>query len=465
MTFSLRSGAHSEIGLVRKNNQDSGYYSPSLLLVADGMGGAAAGDLASALAVDTVKRADSWLQKEQMLEALGGALSKANDSIADLVAWDHRLEGMGTTVSALMFSGEEFGLAHIGDSRIYLLRDGELTRLTKDHSWVQSLIDEGKLTPAEAERHPHRSLLLRVLNGQAAHTPDLKLVEAKIGDRLLLCSDGLSGLVGDAEIAKMLAEPDLNTSIKQLVRAARNRGGTDNITVVLSDVVEQDDKLDSLLPLIVGAAATVQIPRIPTDFERTAPIPLAQELQPALIDLPPTEPPPTAIDPDAGEVLRYSPAPEKKRSWLPVIISVVATLLVIIGGFLGARVYIQSLFFIGPSSEYVTIFRGLPDQPLGINLSTVEETSTVRIDDLPPYYARAVREETLRPKNLDAAKSTVQELKLKAEKCIAERAEREQQAENPTEPSENTEPGESPSLPPSPSPTFTPTPDDREACS
>ena len=461
MAFSLRSGAHSEIGLVRKNNQDSGYFSPSLLLVADGMGGAAAGDLASAIAVDNLKRVDSWLENDQMLEALSGALSKANDSIADLVAWDHRLEGMGTTVSAVMFSGEDFALAHIGDSRVYLLRDGELTRLTKDHSWVQSLIDEGKLPPAEAERHPHRSLLLRVLNGQTVHTPDLTLVEAKLGDRLLLCSDGLCGLVRDSEIATLLAEPDLNTSIKQLVRAARNRGGTDNITVVVSDVVKADDKLDSLLPLIVGAAATVQIPRIPSGFERTAPIPLRQELQPALIDLPPTEPPPTAIDPDAGEVIRYSPAPEKKRSWLPVIISVSATLLVILAAFFGTRAYLQSVFFIGPSSEYVTIFRGLPDQPLGIDLATTEETSNVRIDDLPPYYARAVRDETLRPKSLEAAQSTVQELRLKAEKCIAERAEREQEAQNPAEPSDSPSPDQSQS----PSPTSTPPVEDREACS
>ena len=182
----LRFVSHSEIGLVRKNNQDSGFASPTLLVVADGMGGAAAGDLASAVAIDTIKRIvpdpqsgeDPPTAGEEMLEVLAGAIHKANDRIADLVASDYSLDGMGTTVTSAMFDGTALGVAHIGDSRAYLLRDGILERLTHDHSWVQSLVDEGKISLEEAAVHPHRSLLLKVLNGQAANDPDLTIVAA-----------------------------------------------------------------------------------------------------------------------------------------------------------------------------------------------------------------------------------------------------------------------------------------------
>jgi PPM family protein phosphatase len=197
MALSLRIASHSETGLVRKNNQDSGYASPQLLVVADGMGGAAAGDLASAVAIDSIRRIDKPVTGEQMLEALSGAIHKANDRIADLVEADLSLDGMGTTVTGALFDGSQIGLAHIGDSRAYLFRDGHLEQLTHDHSWVQSLVDEGKIDSGEAAAHPHRSLLLKVLNGQPANDPDLTMVGVFAGDRLLFCSDGLCGLVED----------------------------------------------------------------------------------------------------------------------------------------------------------------------------------------------------------------------------------------------------------------------------
>ena len=146
MPLTLRTVAHSEIGLVRKNNQDSGYASPTMVVVADGMGGAAAGDLASTVAITELARADGLHKGAEMLEVLGGALQKANDRLAELVADDMSLDGMGTTVCGALFDGEQLGVAHIGDSRGYLRRNGELTRLTHDHSWVQSLIDEGRIT-------------------------------------------------------------------------------------------------------------------------------------------------------------------------------------------------------------------------------------------------------------------------------------------------------------------------------
>ena len=193
MALSLRTRAHSEVGLVRSNNQDSAYVSPRMMMVADGMGGAAAGDLASAVAIGELQKTDEHLADvqgagaesltgEQVLELLSGALARANDHLSDLVAWDRALDGMGTTVCGAILVSDQYAICHIGDSRGYLVRDGELRRLTKDHSWVQSLVDDGKISPDDAASHPHRSLLLKVLNGQPAHTPEFALVDATLGD-------------------------------------------------------------------------------------------------------------------------------------------------------------------------------------------------------------------------------------------------------------------------------------------
>ena len=197
MTLQLSYVAHSEIGLIRKNNQDSGYASPHLLVVADGMGGAAAGDLASAVTIDTIRNIDGPTAGDQMLEVLASAIHQANDKIAELIESDLSLEGMGTTVTGAMFDGTQLGVAHIGDSRAYLLRDGHLKRLTHDHTWVQSLVDDGKISESEAAMHPHRSLLLKVLNGQPTNDPDLTIVPVVAGDRLMFCSDGVCGLIDD----------------------------------------------------------------------------------------------------------------------------------------------------------------------------------------------------------------------------------------------------------------------------
>src|SRR5215207_3578464 len=257
MTLQLSYVAHSEIGLIRKNNQDSGYASPHLLIVADGMGGAAAGDLASAVAIDTIRKIDSPTAGEDMLEVLALAIHQANDKIADLVDSDLSLEGMGTTVTGAMFDGSNLGLAHIGDSRAYLYRDGHLERLTHDHTWVQSLVDDGKISEAEAANHPHRSLLLKVLNGQPANDPDLRLIPVAAGDRLMFCSDGVCGLVDDDEIEAALRLPTLEAALERLVSEALAEGGIDNITVIVADVVA-DDGTDA--QVILGAAGERDIP-------------------------------------------------------------------------------------------------------------------------------------------------------------------------------------------------------------
>ena len=260
MALSFRFTAHSEVGLVRKNNQDSAYASPDMLMVADGMGGAAAGDLASAVAVAALAATDAELPARRaaaaergrpvvapelpdgpagdVLAVLAETLAEANRHLNALVAADPALEGMGTTVCGFaLVDDTEVAVVNIGDSRAYLLRDGVLTRVSRDHSWVQTLVDQGRISEREALEHPHRSLILRVLNGKPQHEPDLTVLTVRPGDRLLVCSDGLCGLVTDADIAGPAAIDDREAAVATLVDLAHEAGGYDNITLVLADVV------------------------------------------------------------------------------------------------------------------------------------------------------------------------------------------------------------------------------------
>lgn len=428
--YSLRFAARSEVGRVRKNNQDSGYASPTLIAVADGMGGAAAGDLASAVAVRELASSDTRYEGEEMLEALAGALSRANDVLCALVAADPMLDGMGTTVCGAMFSGTQLGLAHVGDSRGYLLREGNLIRLTHDHSWIQSLIDEGRLTPEQAETHPHRSLLLKVLNGQPAHTPDVELIDVYEGDRVMFCSDGLCGLVHDDEIADLLGQDDLDQALTDLVDAANQAGGPDNITVVLADVVPQSDELDSREPLIVGAAT-----------EREIPDPDSSPSSPGF--------PAVAPPADSAEDERYAPHHGKFRWASTAFIVIVALLLVGAGGWITDS-YARTKYFVGANGEVVAIYRGLPGDLLGFRLNEVVADQKTKVKDLPVYHQDLVRR-GISVESFGKAEETVAELAAKAERCLLIRKQRQEPSETPgaaTTPS----PGASPSDPGSASP-------------
>lgn len=456
MAFSLDARAHSEVGPVRKNNQDSAYISGSMLLVADGMGGAAAGDLASTVAVQQAAKADGRYQGEDMLEAAAGAMTRANDTLADLIVADPRLDGMGTTVSGALFSGTQLGMVHIGDSRGYLLRDGKLTRITHDHSWVQALVDEGKISEEEAAVHPHRNLLLRVLNGQPIHEPDYWLLDVREGDRLMLCSDGLCGLVDDELIgaimgARPVAEPgpaqdsadasdaptveetlpilpSLDEAMGDLVDAARDAGGHDNITVILADVVAQSDALDAAAPLVLGAAATVTVPSVP-EVGRSDDAPEASVPTPDPEDLDPESPPPGLIDPDAGERERYAPTQSRRRLILPLVSTLLAIILLALGAWGGLR-WTKTQYYVGARNDVVTIFRGLPGAFLGLRLQEPYEAQTTQVDDLPTYYANEVRA-GMTPGTLENARSTAAVLDAKAAVCIAKREARQRQITSP----------------------------------
>ena len=236
MSLRLRWTARSEIGLVREGNEDSGYAGDQLLMIADGMGGMVAGDLASDLTVQALRHLDDDPPGD-VVRSLRRAVLAANDRLRVAVEADPALEGMGTTVTALLWDGEILGLAHIGDSRGYLLRDGRLERITHDHTFVQSLVDEGRLSEGEARVHPHRSLLLRALDGRTEVEPDTTRIEVAEGDRFLLCSDGLCGYVDDAAIGSTLATADRDAAVDGLVDLALAAGGLDNVTCLVADVV------------------------------------------------------------------------------------------------------------------------------------------------------------------------------------------------------------------------------------
>jgi PPM family protein phosphatase len=255
MTLALRYTVQSDVGLLREGNEDSAYAGPHLLAIADGMGGHAAGEVASAVAIATLAPLDADTTGVDMLQALADAIADANDELRQIAEADPTTEGMGTTLTALLWSGDEVALCHIGDSRAYLLRDGVFHQITHDHTLVQSLVDEGRLTPEAAASHPQRSLVMRALQSSVPAEPDLAMLKAQVGDRFLLCSDGLSDVVSDETVHKTLTElTDLNAAVGQLVDLAIRSGGPDNITCVLADVVDTDsDSAPSTDVIVVGA--------------------------------------------------------------------------------------------------------------------------------------------------------------------------------------------------------------------
>ena len=240
MTLHVRWAAVTDQGYVRSNNQDAYYAGDRLLVVADGMGGMAAGDVASRLAVDAMTSLDVPIDNEHQMDALHKALEVANGRIAEKVAEDPELQGMGTTMTAVIFSGDRAALAHVGDSRAYLLRDGRLNQLTKDDTYVQMLVDQGLIRPEEAGSHPRRAVVTQALQGEPV-SPSYVIVEPEPGDRWLLCSDGLTTVIApDVLEAEMAAQPDPQACARRLLDLALEAGGPDNITVIVADLVSDN---------------------------------------------------------------------------------------------------------------------------------------------------------------------------------------------------------------------------------
>ncbi|HET7174099.1 MAG TPA: protein phosphatase 2C domain-containing protein [Nocardioidaceae bacterium] len=406
MVLALRFGAVSDIGRSRRKNDDSGYAGANLLAVADGMGGAPAGDLASSITISTIRRLDAPPPAD-LLEALAGAIARANDRIGEVIDDDASVDGMGTTLTAVLFDGRQIGVAHIGDSRGYLFRDGRLVPISHDHSWVQSLIDEGRLTEEEAAVHAHRSLLLKVLDGRHDNSPDLETWEVQPGDRVLLCSDGLTGFVPLDRIARIMRVGRPQAVAAELTKLALDAGSTDNVTVVVAEFIEEDPDatIHPLQPLVVGAAADQPrraLARLRTWAHRDEP-----QSDEMLLLNPPQDP----------EELRYAPREPGRFLWLKRgLVAALVVAVLVVAGWLGYR-WTQQQYYVAADGSHVAIYQGIETDLPGLRMHHVYEQQSLLLSELPTFRRSQVLA-GLPAQSLGDARTIVSQLRSFAQACL-----------------------------------------------
>lgn len=445
MSLSLRFAAGSHKGMIREGNEDSGYAGPRLLAIADGMGGQAAGEVASSEVISTLVQLDDDVPGSDILTSLGTAVQRANDQLRLMVEEDPQLEGMGTTLTALLWTGQRLGLVHVGDSRAYLLRDGVLTQITQDHTWVQRLVDEGRITEEEATTHPQRSLLMRALGSGDHVEPDLSIREVRAGDRYLICSDGLSGVVSHQTMEETLASyQGPQETIQDLIQLALRGGGPDNITCIVADVLDVDsnDTLAGQLndtPVIVGAVAENQAAQHNDGGAMQTPAGRAAGLGR------PVPPPAGGFGPPgSGDDNGYGGSPDgafgsysdddftKPRSgrrWLKRSLYLILALAVIGGGLYGGYRWTQTQYFVGAKDENVALYRGISQDLAWISLSKVEKDHPeIELKYLPPYQRKQV-EATIAEGSLADARKKVGELAAQASACKKDAQRRAAEAE------------------------------------
>jgi PPM family protein phosphatase len=360
MTLALRYAARSDRGLIREGNEDSVYAGPRLLAVADGMGGHVAGEVASKIVIGVLAHLDEDRPADDLITELRHATADANEHLRDLVDQDPNLEGMGTTLTALLFNGNRIGLVHVGDSRAYLLRSGQLVQITHDDTFVQALIDEGRLTEEEAHSHPQRSLILRALNGTDVE-PDLSIREARVGDRYLLCTDGLSGVVSAETLLEALQIPDPQRSADRLVELALRGGGPDNVTCIVADLIDVEYGDDA--PVVDGAAGGNVGQRDPSPDSPAGRAALAS-------------PRPPRAGPAEDGVVRRRRRP--RRTFLLVLL----VLLALGGGLFGLYRWTQTQYFVGANGEQVVVYRGINTAVGPVKLFSVASASDLWLADL-----------------------------------------------------------------------------------
>ena len=408
MATTGKSAAVSHVGKIRSNNQDSGYAGRYLFVVADGMGGHAGGDVASAIAVKRITETDRQYASPNDAEfALRSALLAANSLLAETVFEHGELTGMGTTVSGIVRVDDHIAMAHIGDSRIYLFRDGVLKQITADHTFVQRLVDSGRITPEEAAVHPRRSVLMRVL-GDVDASPEIDTAVMKTlpGDRWLICSDGLSSYVAEDKIQAVLGSiPTAQDAAERLVKESLDQGAPDNVTIVLVDVDASGDSAHEP-PITVGSAAA------PLVFEADSirrPMRLPSLL---LHPLKATQTDDSHFEPESDEYLAALIAEDRRRarkrrvSWLAFVLIVIA---VIVAACILGYQFTQRHYFVGAVDGRVAVFQGVQQDIGPIKLSHVYKTTTIDLDDLSPYYQQQV-EATMNANSLAEALGIVDRL-------------------------------------------------------
>jgi PPM family protein phosphatase len=463
MTLALRYAVRSDVGLLREGNEDSAYAGPHLLAVADGMGGHAAGEVASAATINTIAGLDLEHPGADLINALADAVASANMRLQEIIISDPAVEGMGTTLTALLWSDGHAALCHIGDSRAYLLRNGQFYQITHDHTLVQSLVDEGKITEDDVATHPHRSLLLRALDGRTLAEPDLSTHETTAGDRYLLCSDGLSGVVTEQTLHQTLSSVwDPEKAALQLVELAIRGGGPDNITCIVADVVDTQTTAlpPTREPVLAGAAAQGS----PTDLRS------ARQSSPATraLRLSKTTAPQEALPEDAepgdwgngyhgpggqGQATATMTGPlatdqngqltddagrrshrarkhrlddeddddyvqprVAKRRW-PILTTLLVVLVLLVGGGLyGGWRYIQGQYYIGVQDGNVAIFRGVNQNLAGISLSSLVQRYSVPVAQVAPSDQGMLRQ-TISASSLGQARNLVGQIQNGVTSC------------------------------------------------
>ena len=385
--MSKHSAAASNVGKVRASNQDAGYAGTYLSVVADGMGGHAGGDVASHLVIRHLlqldKKYDDVVAAQQDLIA---TLLQANDMLSDVVYEHPELAGLGTTVSAMLRVGTQVVIAHIGDSRIYLLREGNLSQVTVDHTFVQRLIDSGRITEEEAHDHPRRSVLMRVL-GDVDASPELDttVLEVAEGDRWMLCSDGLTGVVYSDRLKPFLLEAETaDDAADTLVQASLAGGAPDNVTVVVVDITaEEPEDIAELVGSAAGPMA-VKAPEaklIPTPNLKPRPKPKKLPISTGGMSVPPTA---LTAQLDAVKAKRI-----RRRAVL--IGSMILVLgVIIISAILGYR-WSQTQFYVGSDTDSVVIYQGISQNVAGVSLSHVYVDTDIPLDSLTAYQQQQIK--------------------------------------------------------------------------
>jgi len=357
----IDAGVATDTGQVREGNEDAYLVEPPLYAVADGMGGHRGGEVASQLALETI--ADLFRKGDI---PLAEQVRRANRAVFERSGADRSVAGMGTTLTAALVQGDLAHLLHVGDSRAYLLRAGSLRQLTEDHTLVNRMVKAGEITPEEAEVHPHRNVITRSLGTEADVDVDEQNVGLLDGDRLLLCSDGLTGMLTEDQVQAILeATPNAQEAADRLVRAANRAGGVDNITVVVLDVAEGDPEPGSVVDVSDAVLAPEQVAT-----ERTP------------------------------------------RRWLRIGVIVVVALAVVVAALAGVRAFLDTRWYVGVSNGHVAIFQGVPADVFGLELShVVQEFSDLPATDAEALPEFADLEEGINMDSREEAEATVDQIR------------------------------------------------------
>lgn len=423
MSLALRYAARSEVGLIRPGNEDSAYAGPRLMAVADGMGGHVAGELASAITVATLAELDRpGLDYDEVLSELADAVTRSGERIVDLIDANPDLSGMGTTLTAIAMLDERIALIHVGDSRAYLMRDGELTQITHDHTYVQTLVDSGRITPEEARVHPRRNLMMRAIDGTHVVEADVSVREARVGDRFLLCSDGLCGVVADSELLRGLSLANATAAVTALVEAALEAGAPDNVTAVVADVVDSDD--DAGTPVVVGAAGEPRtrdrLPGLAFPVDAAPDPDQVQEPEPAPPGITPggVAPTPPGADVNALAAIYAGQRPKRvfgigRRRAFALLVAIIVVIVLVLAAIAS---WMRGQYYVGDSDGRVAIYQGVTASLGPIKFSHPVTVSETRVDQLPDYE-RARVEQTINATSQADAASIIARLSAAAIRC------------------------------------------------